>query len=273
MRKRFFSILALILALAFPVIPAGAELIFTRQDNSYANTALGIVLGDGAPIHPLVSNMGGNQGQGIYPFVNADGNFRVAITLYTLNGTDVINIHNPGPKENWKVPQTWNRPQEAGTSLHNTRILVTSGGYLYGTAYDIPTINRVSTRGDRYTEDKTYLYTPSSSGNKAHGEGLVAYGDVLYAIFTEGHDVWNIAGGGYAPNRLVKLNKDLDVLANKPMLGKNLDGFTPGAYIRQGNLLYVATLGGVQPFGNTYNPESCVEIVNLDTMEISAPRG
>ena len=83
MRKRFFSILALILALAFPVAPAGAELIFTRQDNSYANTALGIVLGDGAPIHPLVSNMGGNQGQGIYPFVNADGNFRVAITLYT----------------------------------------------------------------------------------------------------------------------------------------------------------------------------------------------
>ena len=80
MRKRFFSILALILALAFPVAPAGAELIFTRQDNSYANTALGIVLGDGAPIHPLVSNMGGNQGQGIYPFVNADGNFRVAIT-------------------------------------------------------------------------------------------------------------------------------------------------------------------------------------------------
>ena len=271
MRKRFFAILALIVALAFPVAPAGAELIFTRQDNSYANTALGIVLGDGAPIHPLVSNMGGNQGQGIYPFVNADGNFRVAITLYTLNGTDVINIHNPGPKENWKVPQTWNRPQEAGTSLHNTRILVTSGGYLYGTAYDIPTINRVSTRGDRYTEDKTYLYTPSSSGNKAHGEGLVAYGDALYAIFTEGHDVWNIAGGGYAPNRLVKLDKDLNVLANKPMLGKNLDGFTPGAYIRQGNLLYVATLGGVQPFGNTYNPDSCVEIVNLDTMDVSAP--
>ena len=68
----------------------------------------------------------------------------------------------------------------------------------------------------------------------------------------------------YAPNQLVKLDRDLNVLARKPMLGKNLDGFTPGAYIRQGNLLYIATLGGVQPFGNTYNPESCVEIVNLD---------
>ena len=161
-RKRVYSVISVFLALLlFLSAPAGAELLFTRQDNSYANTALGIVLGDGNPIHPLVSNMGGNQGQGIYPFVNADGNFRVAITLYTLNGTDVINIHDPGPKENWSVPQTWNRPLEAGTSLHNTRVLVTSGGSLYGTAYDIPTVNRVATRGDWYQEDKTYRYVPS----------------------------------------------------------------------------------------------------------------
>ena len=270
-RRTFYFILLLALLAALAPGAAQAELLFTRQDNSYANTALGIVLGNGAPIHPLVSNMGGNQGQGIYPFINADGNFRVAITLYTLKGTDVINIHDPGPKEKWAESQTWNRPQEAGTSLRNTRALVSLGGYLYGTAYDVPTINRVITKGDRYTEDKTYTYTPLVAGNDAHGEGLVSYGNALYAIFTEGHDVWDISGGGYAPNQLVKLDGNLNVLAKKPMFGKNLDGFTPGAYIRQGNLLYVATLGGVQPFGNTYNPESCVEIVDLETMQISAP--
>ena len=45
---------------------ASADLLYTRQDQSYANTALGIIQGDGAPVSPLVSNLGGNQGQGIY---------------------------------------------------------------------------------------------------------------------------------------------------------------------------------------------------------------
>ena len=81
-------------------------------------------------------------------------------------------------------------------------------------------------------------FSEPSSMITTHGEGLVSYGNALYAIFTEGRDVWDISGGGYAPNQLVKLDGNLNVLAKKPMFGKNLDGFTPGAYIRQGNLLY-----------------------------------
>lgn len=50
----------------------------------------------------------------------------------------------------------------------------------------------------------------------------------------------------------------------------------PAAGVEEGHILdddssYVATLGGIQPVENAYNPASCVEIVNLDTMEILAP--
>ena len=80
MHKKFTALLLALCLLAIS-LPARADLLFTRQDNSYANTALGIIQGSGVPVSPLVSNMGGNAGQGIYPFKNADGYFRVAVTL------------------------------------------------------------------------------------------------------------------------------------------------------------------------------------------------
>lgn len=271
-RKRVYSVVSVFLALLLGLsVPAGAELLFARLDGNYANATLGIVLGDGNPVHPLVSNMGGNQGQGIYPFLNAEGKFRVAVTLYTQGKADVVNIHAPGPKEGWAAPETWNRPAESVGSLRNIRSLVAMGGALFGTGYDVSQVSRLApASGDRYVEDKTYAYVSSAPGYDAHGEGLVAYNDKLYAIFSEGRDIWT-ASGDYAPNHLVKLDKDLNVLEKKPMLGRNLGGSVPGAFLRQGNLLYVATLGGTQPVENAYNPASCVEIVNLDTMEISAP--
>ena len=94
----------IILLLLVASLPARADLLFTRQDNNYANTALGIVQGAEAPVSPLISNMGGNAGQGLYPFRNADGNFRIAVTLYTGNGTDVIPIYNPGEQSQWAQP-------------------------------------------------------------------------------------------------------------------------------------------------------------------------
>ncbi len=96
MGKKMLRILAAALCLAAFSIPANADLLFTRQDNGYSNTALGIFHGTSAPVSPLISNMGGNAGQGLYSFKNADGAFRVAVSLYTGNGTDVISIYDPG---------------------------------------------------------------------------------------------------------------------------------------------------------------------------------
>ncbi|MEG1912432.1 MAG: hypothetical protein RRY12_03785 [Cloacibacillus sp.] len=271
--NRFTRATFLIIAVAaasLTAIPARADLIFTRQDNSYANTALGIIQGASAPVSPLISNMGGNAGQGIYPFVNADGKFRTAVTLYTSNGTDVINIYNPGEQSAWATQSAWKAPlYEAVTTLHNTRTMVAMGGSLYATAYDIPIVSKISTGGDVYKQSKKYEYTHLNDKYNGHGEALVAYNNSLYAIFTGVNDPWDLTNGDYRLNELVKLDADLNFVASADMTGKNLDGFTPGSYCVKGNTLYVATLGGVQQFGEKWNPGSCIEAVNLDTMAVS----
>ncbi len=269
-KKRLVSALIVLCLLALS-LPAQADLLFTRQDNGYSNTALGIIQGAGDPVSPLVSNMGGNSGQGIYPFKNADGNFRVAVTLYTGNGTDVISIYNPGAQSGWTQPSSWQAPlREATTTLHNTRVMAEMGGSLYATAYDIPIVSRVTTAGDVYKQDKKYEYYHNDSKYNGHGEALCAYNGNLYAIFTGSNDPWNTASGSYRLNQLVKLDSELNELARVEMKGKNLDGFTPGAYAQKDGKLYVATLGGVQQFGEKWNPESCVEMADLGTMEITS---
>ncbi|ANZ44795.1 Synerg-CTERM sorting domain-containing protein [Cloacibacillus porcorum] len=269
--RRKFIMLMLALSLLAASLPAQADLLFTRQDNGYSNTALGIIQGAGDPVSPLVSNMGGNSGQGIYPFKNADGNFRIAITLYTGNGTDVISIYNPGEQSQWTQQSSWKAPlREATTTLHNTRMMVEMGGSLYATAYDIPIVSRVSTANDVYKQDKKYEYYHNDSKYNGHGEALNAYNGNLYAIFTGSNDPWNTTSGSYRLNQLVKLDSELNELARVEMKGKNLDGFTPGAYSQKEGRLYVATLGGVQKFGDEWNPESCIEMADLNTMEVTS---
>ena len=261
----------IILLLLVASLPARADLLFTRQDNNYANTALGIVQGAEAPVSPLISNMGGNAGQGLYPFRNADGNFRIAVTLYTGNGTDVIPIYNPGEQSQWAQPSAWSKPlREATTTLHNTRAIAELGGRLYATAYDIPIVSRITTADDVYKQDKKYEYFHNDSKYDGHGEALCAYDGNIYAIFTGSNDPWDTASGSYRLNNLIKLDAELNELERVEMKGKNLDGFTPGAYSQIDGKLYVATLGGVQKFGDDWNPESCVEMADLSTMEVSS---
>lgn len=265
--RLFFCAAVCALALA---LPAHADLLFTRQDNGYSNTALGIFHGSDAPVSPLVSNMGGNSGQGIYQFRNADGNYRIAITLYSGNGTDVISIYDPGEQTSWVNQSAWKSPiREATTTLHNTRVIAELDGNLYATAYDIPIVSRITTAGDVYKQDKKYDYIHNDSKYNGHGEALVAYNGALYAIFTGSNDPWDLKNGSYRLNELVKLDKDLNEIELVQMDGKNLDGFTPGAYCLKGNELYVATLGGVQPFGDKWNEESRIEVADLDTMEVT----
>ncbi|MGN0881357.1 Synerg-CTERM sorting domain-containing protein [Cloacibacillus porcorum] len=248
--------------------PASADLLYTRQDQSYSNTALGIIQGANDPVSPLVSNIGGNMGQGLYPFLNNNGKFRVAVSLYTINAKDVINIYNPGTQATWGNKGSWTWPlKEVTTTLSNIRGMTSTGDYLYGVAYDVPVVNRVTTANDSFAEDKVYTFVPDGQAD-AHGEGLTAYGGDIFAIFSQVEgDPWT--DGVYLPNKLVKFDSELNAVASMDMKGKNLDGSSPGSYVRSGKNLYVATLGGVQPFGDGWNPESCIEIVNLNTMEVS----
>lgn len=270
MKRRIYAAFIFMLLAAFCIASsASADLLYTRQDQSYANTALGIIQGDGAPVSPLVSNMGGNQGQGIYQFTDANGESRVAISLYTMGGaSDVINIYNPDAAPNWGGESAWKAPNEVTTSLLNIRRIVSSGPYLYGISYDNHSVNRMAASGDGYAEDKTDSYT--EAGKETHGEALVAYDGNLYAIFSiSSGNVW--AGAAYTANKLIKFDEELNRVQTVEMKGKNLDGGAAGAYTLSGNKLYVATLGGVQQFNTNWNPESSIEIVNLDDMTITRP--
>lgn len=271
MKRRIYAAFIFMLLAAFCIASsASADLLYTRQDQNYANTALGIIQGDGAPVSPLVSNMGGNQGQGIYQFTDANGESRVAVSLYTYGGaSDVINIYNPDASSNWAKASAWNAPVEVTTSLLNIRRIVSSGSYLYGISYDNHSVNRMAASGDRYAEDKTDSYTEADKDT--HGEALVAYNRNLYAIFSVASgDVWT-NNGTYLANKLVKFDEELNRVQTVEMNGKNLDGGAAGAYTLSGNKLYVATLGGVQQFDTKWNPESSIEIVNLDDMTITQP--
>lgn len=270
MKRRIYTAIIFILLSVFCITSiASADLLYTRQDQSYSNTALGIIQGDGAPVNPLVSNMGGNQGQGIYQFTDANGESRVAISLYTMGGaSDVINIYNPDAAPNWGGESAWNAPTEVTTSLLNIRRVVSSGPYLYGVSYDNYSVNRMSVSSNGYTEDKSCEYT--EAGKETHGEALVAYDGNLYAIFSiSSGNVW--AGGAYTANKLIKFDEELNRVQIVEMKGKNLDGGAAGAYSQSGNKLYVATLGGVQQFDTKWNPESSIEIVNLEDMTITQP--
>ena len=260
--KRWLSgmlLFALVLGLG---APASANLLYTAQ-TYYSNTKLGKIVGDTATVLSPVTS--GDWGQGIFPFKDAQNRNRVAVTLYQ-GGADTIKILNP-------ASVSWNSPVAApsGHSLSNIRKMVSLGHYLYGISYgnnpyggqpsDIASVRRFDMRRNYRVDTNVFTYTPASG--QGHGEGLVAYNNHLYAILT------TTTGGypfGYAPNRLVKLNRNLAEVAAVGLEGKNTDGGTPGAYCQDDGTLYLTSWGGSQPTNTSYNPESRVEKVNLGNL-------
>ena len=259
--KRWLSgMLLFVLVVAFGS-PASANLLYTAQ-TYYSNTKLGKVVGDIATL--LTPNsIGGNWGQGIFPFKDARKRDRVAVALYQ-GGADTIKILDPADLS-WTSPVQAVSPQDH--SLSNIRKMVSMGNYLYGISYgnnpyggqpsDIAHVRRFKTTN--YASDNaSFDYRPAAG--QGHGEGLVAYDNHLYAILT------TTTGGypfGYTPNRLAKLNTDLVEVTSVGLEGKNTDGGTHGAYCQDGGTLYLTSWGGSQPTNTSYNPESRVEKVDL----------
>lgn len=274
--KKKLSILALVLAFAVAFAgTANAELFFITLDNSYSNTSLGVVKNDFTPIPNLVENMGGNSGHGIYPFVNMNGQFRMAVSLYTYGAgvPDTINIYAPGDPSGWDNPAQWRAPlKEVVTDLQNIRKLIDCDGYLYGIAYDVPVIVRINTLNDSYVQDKRFEYEAQLEEKiggedvvfDVHAEGIFEYNGYIFVIFTASHDPWGDAL--YKKNVLCKFDKALNLIETFEMAGKNLDGFTRGSYTVAGSRLIATSLGGKQPYDFTLNEESCIEVINLDRL-------
>lgn len=271
--KRWLSgMLLFALVLAFGA-PASANLLYTAQ-TYYSNTKLGKIDVDTATL--LTPNsIGGNWGQGIFPFRDAQNRNRVAVTLYQ-GGADTIKILDP-------LSFSWSTPVAtvSNDAQSNIRKMVSLGQYLYGISYgnnpyggqpsDIANVRRFDMTGDNYVFDNNtgFAYTPAVG--QGHGEGLVAFNNHLYAILS------TTMGGypfTYAPNKLVKLNADLNVVTSIDLGGKNTDGGTPSAYFLSPTDemsvssadLYITSWGGYQPTDTSYNPESQIERVNLNNL-------
>ena len=128
MKRWIFGMLLFALALGLGA-PASANLLYTAQ-TYYSNTKLGKVVGDSATL--LTPNsIGGNLGQGIFPFKDAAGEDRVAVALYE-GGADTINILDPADLS-WTSPVQAISPRDH--SLSNIRKMVSLGDYLYGISY------------------------------------------------------------------------------------------------------------------------------------------
>ena len=266
MMKRWFSgMLLFALVMAFGA-PASANLLYTAQ-TYYSNTKLGKVVGDSATL--LTPNsIGGNLGQGIFPFKDAAGEDRVAVALYE-GGADTINILDPADLS-WTSPVQAISPRDH--SLSNIRKMVSLNGFLYGISYgnnplgsqplDVAQVRRFNTVDDGYTPDGVSFKHKVSSG-QGHGEGLVAHGDFLYAILTESRGGYPFT---YASNSLVKLDANLNKVDSVDLEGKNTDGGTHGAYCQDGGTLYLTSWGGSQPIDTSYNPDSRVEKVDLEEL-------
>ncbi len=265
--KRWLSgMLLFALVLAFGA-PASANLLYTAQ-TYYSNTKLGKVVGDTATVLSPVS--GGNWGQGIFPFKDAQNQNRVAVTLYQ-GGADTIKILDP-------ASVSWNSPvaTPSGHSLSNVRKMVSLNGFLYGISYgnnpyggqpsDVAQVRRFDMNNSYASGTASFSYNPSTG--QGHGEGLVAYNNYLYAILTETRGSYPFT---YAPNKLIKLNSTNLSVAGYPvnLSGKNTDGGTHGAYCQNGATLYLTSWGGSQPTDTSYNPESQVERVNLENLSHS----
>ncbi|WP_418446266.1 Synerg-CTERM sorting domain-containing protein [Cloacibacillus evryensis] len=272
-KKATTRLFALFLALLVLALPASADILFTRQASYSDPVSLGIISGSSAPFSPLQSNMGGNTGNRVLPFLDAKGNLRIALTFYTGTSSvaaDTIDIYNPGAKVNWAKPANWNTPlKEFTCSTKNVRALATIGSYLYTTGYDKAVISRVVMTDDAYVENKVWTYPTPSGKNflSYHGEGLFTYAGHLYAIITDADDPFN-PKVQYGRNQIWKFDKDLNVIASADMTGYNMDGQQGGIYTRVGNKLYVCSFGGYQvEDGTGYNNNTTVEVCNLDTLK------
>lgn len=265
--KRWLSgMLLFALVLAFGA-PASAHLLYTAQTN-YSNTTLGKIVGSTVTSN-LGTNIGGNWGQGIFPFRDAQNQNRVAVALYQ-GGADTIKILDP-------TSISWNSTAPIGnTSLSNIRKMVSLNGFLYGISYgnnpyggqpsDVAQVRRFDMNNSYASGTASFSYNPSTG--QGHGEGLVAYNNYLYAILTETRGSYPFT---YAPNKLIKLNSTNLSVAGYPvnLSGKNTDGGTHGAYCQNGATLYLTSWGGSQPTDTNYNPESQVERVNLGNLRNS----
>lgn len=270
LQRKIITLLTIITIIIITALPASADLIFTKQI-SYSNTSLGIISGDGKCTSPLISNLGGDYGQKIYPFFDAEGRKRLALSLYNGGTYDTINIYNMDDENEWSNSSNYIPPVvECSGYVGNIHDYTSQNGYIYVIGYDDANIRRIKTTD--YRVDQRYFGPSSSDGYVNHGEVLWSHSDkntgktFIYAIFSRS----DMSCQNYKTNLLVKMNSQLEEVSVKPMEGSNINGFGRGAYAKKGDKVLVASLGGEQQFNGNFQENSSIELIDLSKNENDA---
>jgi Synergist-CTERM protein sorting domain-containing protein len=264
-KKRMLIIAALIAVITTASVPVFADVAYLISTNGYSPDGFGLIWGKGAPTGAVVSNLGGNSGAKMAAFKTPSGGVRLAVCQYT-GSRDTIWIYNPYDPQGWKKPLK--ELGSAGNPIWNIRGMAAMGKYLYAAGYDQATVARYDVTDDKYSCDKLFANFRSAedaSGSKYHAEGIVTYKGYVYVVFTYADSPW-AGDGGYADDKLVKFDKDLNIVTSIDLECKNTDGEPTGAYTLHGNKLFVTGIGGAQSYSGEANKDSSIVEVDLDKM-------
>lgn len=248
-----------------------AETLFayTITNESYSTGTAGAINGDRSATSPTAFTAqkdkitGLNGDPAVFNFFDTATQSRLVLRQYTYSPTaEPYKIINP-------FASSWTPsivlPEPSWSNVANLHAVATKENWLYATGYDLARI-AVIDMTDGYTESTSYQFPtawPSISlpaTAECHGEGLVAVGDYLYALFTVNPN------GGYAVySNSIVVKLEIDTITGELSyvshleVGKN--AFTLELF---NNKLYVCALGGMQNAGSA-NADTRLDIIDLAT--------
>ncbi len=254
-RNRFLRVFLLVSVL-LAASAAQGSVVYTVVDDSYTSGSMGMVrmAASGAPGLPeshVVTNLGGDHS--VYAFRDWAGRLRVLLAQHNFFGQhpDTVWIYDALGDFRAPLKETvWNE-------FKNSRGVASLGRYLYVTGYNGTEVCKVD-GGSNYEMLRSFSFN-ATAGYDAHGEGIVREGDHLFAIFSE--EKGDYPNYDYISSKLVKLNPELEKIGIAE-LGKN-----PYSVKAHGGMIYVVSIGGSQQ-GGGFNPDSVIQRVNPDTMEV-----
>ena len=246
-----------------------AETLFayTITNESYSTGTAGAINGDRSATSPTaftaqkdkISGLNGDPA--FFNFFDTTNQSRLVLRQYTYSTTFLLanKIINP-----FATSWTPSIEEKIWNDVANLHTVATKENWLYATGYDLARIAVIDMDG--YDQVSSYQFPtawPSISlpaTAECHGEGLVAVGDYLYALFTVNPN------GGYAVysnSIVVKLEIDTSTgdlsYVSHLEVGKN--AFTLELF---NNKLYVCALGGMQNAGSA-NADTRLDIIDLAT--------
>lgn len=251
-RNRFLRVFFLVSVL-LAASAAQGSVVYTVVDNSYTSGSMGMVrmAASGAPGLPesrVVTNLGGDHS--LYAFRDWAGRLRVLLAQYSYGQPDTVWIYDAQGDFRKPLETKWD-------AFINSRGAASLGRYLYVTGYDGTEVCKVD-GGSNYEMLSSFSFN-ATAGYDAHGEGIVREGDHLFALFSEKKGFY--PNYDYISGKLVKLNPELEKIGIAE-IGKN-----PSSVKAHGGMIYVVSIGGNQQ-GGGFNPDSVIQRVNPDTMEV-----